>query len=44
MKPDLSGVTPLELNLATRVSIGDLLTRTAFMAPARIAISEEDTE
>ena len=38
MRPDLSGVDPLELNLATRFSVGDLLTRSAQLFGARTAI------
>ena len=33
MRPDLSGVDPLELNLATRFSVGDLLTSPVRDAP-----------
>lgn len=40
MRPDLSGVDPLELNLATRVSVGDLLTRSAQLFGTRTAIVE----
>lgn len=38
MRPDLSGVDALELNLATRVSVGDLLTRSAQLFGARTAV------
>lgn len=38
MRPDLSGVDPLEYNLATRVSVGDLLTRSAQLFPQRTAV------
>lgn len=38
MRPDLSGVDPLELNLATRFVVGDLLTRSAALFADRTAI------
>ncbi len=38
MRPDLSGVDALELNLATRVSVGDLLTRSAQLFGDRTAV------
>lgn len=38
MRPDLSGVDPLELNLATRFVVGDLLTRSAALFGSRAAI------
>lgn len=38
MRPDLSGVDPFEYNLATRVSVGDVLTRTAQLFPRRTAV------
>lgn len=38
MRPDLTGIDPLELNLATRISVGDLLTRSAYQFPDRTAI------
>lgn len=38
MKPDLTGIGELETNLATRVSVGDALTRSAAMFGARDAI------
>ncbi|MGC8510600.1 MAG: AMP-binding protein [Acidimicrobiales bacterium] len=38
MEPDLSGVDPLAYNLATRVSVGDALTRSASMFPDRAAV------
>lgn len=38
MRPDLSGVDPLELNLASRLSVGDLLTRSAQLFGRRTAI------
>lgn len=40
MRPDLTGVDPLELNLATRISVGDLLTRSAQLFGSRTAIVE----
>ena len=40
MRPDLSGVDPLELNLATRMSVGDLLTRSARLFGSRTAVSD----
>lgn len=40
MRPDLSGVDPLEHNLATRMSVGDLLTRSARLFGGRTAISD----
>lgn len=44
MRPDLSGVDPLELNLATRLSVGDMLTRSAFQFPDRTAIVQDGEE
>lgn len=44
MRPDLSGIDPLELNLATRFSVGDLLTRTAQLFPQRTAVLDGDEE
>src|SRR5699024_8818357 len=38
MQPDTSGVEPLDMNLATRASVGDTLTRTAAMFGDRTAI------
>ena len=38
MEPDLSGVDPLAYNLATRVCVGDALTRSASMFPDRAAV------
>ncbi|MFD1811719.1 AMP-binding protein [Rhodococcus gannanensis] len=38
MKPDLSGLSELEINLATRVSVGDALTRSARMFGERAAV------
>ncbi|MFC7448699.1 AMP-binding protein [Rhodococcus daqingensis] len=40
MQPDLSGLTELEVNLATRTSLGDALTRSARMFGARTAIAD----
>ena len=40
MRPDLSGVDPVALNLATRMSVGDLLTRSAQLFGARTAVSD----
>ena len=44
MRPDLSGVDPLAFNLATRLSVGDMLTRSAFQFPDRTAIVQGDEE
>ncbi len=44
MRPDLSGVDPLELNLATRMSVGDLLTRSTQLFGHRTAISDGSGE
>src|SRR5690349_13891974 len=44
MRPDLSGIDPLELNLATRFSVGDLITRTAQLFADRIAVVDGDQE
>ncbi len=44
MRPDLSQVDPLEHNLATRVSVGDLLTRSAQHFGRRVAIAEPGLE
>lgn len=38
MRPDLSGIPELELNLATRVAAGDSLTRAASMFDTRTAV------
>ncbi|MEO7131594.1 MAG: AMP-binding protein, partial [Dermatophilaceae bacterium] len=38
MKPDLSQTDPLEYNLATRVNIGDALSRAAALFPVRVAV------
>ncbi|MFE3229781.1 AMP-binding protein [Nocardia sp. NPDC059228] len=40
MQPDLSSLTALEINLATRTSMGDVLTRSARMFPSRTAIAD----
>ena len=40
MKPDLSGVSALELNLAGRCVVGDQLTRSAEQFPDRVAIKD----
>jgi acyl-CoA synthetase (AMP-forming)/AMP-acid ligase II len=42
MKPDLSLVDPLDYNLATRLAVGDMLTRVSWLFPDRLAISEPD--
>ncbi len=42
MKPDLSRVDPLQYNLATRVNLGDVLTRAATMFPDRVAVVDGD--
>ncbi|MCE1178402.1 MAG: acyl--CoA ligase [Micrococcales bacterium] len=44
MKPDLSQVDPLDYNLATRVNVGDSLTRTAELFPHRTAVVQPDGE
>jgi acyl-CoA synthetase (AMP-forming)/AMP-acid ligase II len=44
MRPDLSGVDQLALNLATRFTIGDLLTRTASLFGSRTAIVDGPDE
>ncbi|HUX04448.1 MAG TPA: AMP-binding protein [Acidimicrobiales bacterium] len=44
MKPDLTGLDPLSVNLATRVSVGDALGRSAAMFPARPAIIDRGLE
>lgn len=44
MKPDLSGLDPLHVNLATRVSVGDALGRTAAMFAGRAAVIDRGTE
>ncbi len=40
MKPDLSGLDPLDVNLATRACVGDTIGRSAAMFPERIAIHD----
>ncbi|MBP1160298.1 class I adenylate-forming enzyme family protein [Rhodococcus sp. PvR099] len=40
MQADLSGLTALEVNLATRTSLGDALTRSARMLGSRTAIAD----
>lgn len=42
MQPDLSRVDPLEHHLATRVNVGDTLTRTAALFPERVAVLDGD--
>ena len=42
MRPDLSGVDPLELNLATRFTVGDLLSRTTHLFPHRAAVVDAE--
>ena len=44
MRPDLSQVDPLDLNLATRMSVGDLLTRSARLFGHRIAVIDVEKE
>lgn len=44
MKPDLSQVDPLDYNLATRVNVGDTLTRTAALFPDRTAVTHPGGE
>lgn len=44
MRPDLSGIDPLELNLATRFSVGDMLTRSTQLFAERTAIVDGDEE
>lgn len=38
MKPDLSGLSPLDVNLATRACVGDAIGRSAAMFPDRVAV------
>ena len=38
MKPDLSGLDPLDVNLATRTCVGDAISRSAAMFPERAAV------
>ncbi|WP_298404538.1 class I adenylate-forming enzyme family protein [Ferrimicrobium sp.] len=42
MKPDLSLVDPLDYNLATRLAVGDMLTRVSWLFPDRLAIVDPD--
>ncbi|MFC9788992.1 class I adenylate-forming enzyme family protein [Rhodococcus sp. NPDC127528] len=42
MQPDLTGIAPLDVNLATRAAVGDALTRSAQMFGARTAITDGD--
>ncbi|WP_298212214.1 AMP-binding protein [Ferrimicrobium sp.] len=44
MKPDLSLVDPLDYNLATRLAVGDLLTRVSWLFPERSAVIEPEGE
>lgn len=44
MRPDLSGVDPLTVNLTHRVCVGDVLTRSAAHYGDRIAVVDGDTE
>jgi acyl-CoA synthetase (AMP-forming)/AMP-acid ligase II len=44
MRPDLSGIDPLELNLATRFSVGDMLTRSTQLFAERTAIVDGNEE
>jgi acyl-CoA synthetase (AMP-forming)/AMP-acid ligase II len=44
MRPDLSGIDPLELNLATRFSVGDMLTRSTQLFAGRTAIVDGEEE
>ncbi|TWP33958.1 AMP-binding protein [Leekyejoonella antrihumi] len=43
MKPDLSLLQPLDVNLATRVNVGDSLSRGAAQFPSRAAIIDQGT-
>ena len=43
MKPDLSGLDPLDINLATRVCVGDALSRSATMFAQRTAVVDRGT-
>jgi acyl-CoA synthetase (AMP-forming)/AMP-acid ligase II len=43
MKPDLSGLNPLHVNLATRVCVGDALGRSAAMFADRAAVIDRGT-
>ena len=42
MQADLSGVDPLDINLAQRNVLGDVITRTAHTFPSRTAIKADD--
>ena len=44
MKPDLSGLDPLDVNLATRACVGDAIGRSAAMFPDRIAVRDRGEE
>lgn len=44
MQPDLAGIPPVHVNLATRVVVGDALTRTAQMFGARTAVVDGGRE
>ncbi|HEY9495666.1 MAG TPA: AMP-binding protein [Intrasporangium sp.] len=44
MQPDLSLVDPLDHHLATRVNVGDSLTRTAALFPDRVAVVDGTRE
>lgn len=44
MQPDTSGVAPLDMNVATRASVGDTLTRTAAMFGDRTAIAHGERQ
>lgn len=44
MRPDLTGIPTLDLNLATRASVGDALVRTATMFGARTAIVDGERQ
>lgn len=42
MKPATSTVDPFDLNIATRNTVGDMLTRTADVSPERVAVVDGD--
>lgn len=44
MKPDVSAIDPIDLNLATRLCFGDALTRLAQTFPERLAVIDGDVE
>ena len=44
MQPDMSRLSALEVNLATRVNIGDSLTRAATQFPGRISLIDQGEE